>query len=203
MPFAIMAISQLLVFFKKSTRKCHMDLREKKTKRNIKNAFIELRAKKPLERISVKELAELAEISKATFYLHYRDIYDLSDCLQKEIIQNILNSVSNPDLLLSDESQFVQKLFHAFHSHQAMIDILFSGSQTAVLPNSIEKELREYIFKQLPEFRDNAAFNIMLSYKIQGGYHAYMENSKNFDIDTILETTISVNNRISLLNWNN
>ena len=56
-----------------------MDLREKKTKRNIRNAFIELRAKKPLERISIKELAELAEISKATFYLHYKDIYDLSE----------------------------------------------------------------------------------------------------------------------------
>ena len=60
-----------------------MDLREKKTKRNIRNAFIELRAKKPLERISIKELAELAEISKATFYLHYKDIYDLSENLQK------------------------------------------------------------------------------------------------------------------------
>lgn len=61
-----------------------MDLRTIKTKRNIKNAFIQLRTKKPLERITVKELAELAEISKATFYLHYHDVYDLSDQLQKK-----------------------------------------------------------------------------------------------------------------------
>ena len=66
-----------------------MDLREKRTKRNIKNAFISLRKTKALERITVKELAELAEISKATFYLHYCDIYDLSDQLQKEVIQDI------------------------------------------------------------------------------------------------------------------
>ena len=41
-----------------------MDLRIKKTKNNIHNAFLQLRAKKPLERISVKELCEIAEISK-------------------------------------------------------------------------------------------------------------------------------------------
>ena len=39
-----------------------MDLREKRTKRNIKNAFISLRKTKALERITVKELAELADL---------------------------------------------------------------------------------------------------------------------------------------------
>ena len=31
-----------------------MDLREKKTRRSIQNAFLQLRAHKPLERITVK-----------------------------------------------------------------------------------------------------------------------------------------------------
>ena len=47
-----------------------MDLREKKTKRSIAAAFLALRAAKPLERITIRELAEKAEISKATFYLN-------------------------------------------------------------------------------------------------------------------------------------
>ena len=37
-----------------------MDLRTERTKRSIANAFLELRKHKPLEKISVKELAELA-----------------------------------------------------------------------------------------------------------------------------------------------
>ena len=55
-----------------------MDLREKKTLRAIRTAFLQLRGQRPLEKITVKELCELAEISKATFYIHYRDLYDLS-----------------------------------------------------------------------------------------------------------------------------
>ena len=164
-----------------------MDIREIKTKRNIKNAFIQLRSHKSLERISVKELAELAEISKATFYLHYHDIYDLSDSLQKEIIKSILDSISQPDLVLTDVKSFTKELFYAFHSEQALIDILFSGSQASTLPISIEKEIREYIFKLVPQARNDARFNILLSYQIQGGYYAYIENYKQFGIDCVME----------------
>ena len=68
-----------------------MDLREIKTQRSIRNAFLQLRSEKPLERIRVKELAELAEISKGTFYLHYHDVYDLSEQLQNEVIENVIS----------------------------------------------------------------------------------------------------------------
>ena len=164
-----------------------MDLREKKTKRSIKNAFIKLRSTKPLERITIKELVESAEISKATFYLHYRDIYDLSDSLQKELIQDILQSLDQPELFLSDTTAFTSALFYAFSNHHSMIEILFSGSQSAILPLSIEKELKEYIFKIIPSARDNAKFNILLTYQILGGYHAYQQYYPNYGIDYIVD----------------
>ncbi len=163
-----------------------MDLREKKTKRNIKNAFIELRAHKALERITIKELAEKAEISKATFYLHYHDIYDLSDQLQKEVIQDILNSLDHPELLMTDSTAFTAALFHAFYAQQTLIDILFSGSQSAVLPLNIEKELKKYIFERTPSSRQNPQLNILLTYQILGGYHVYQQYHKQYDLDFIL-----------------
>lgn len=169
-----------------------MDLREKKTKRSIKNAFIHLRTHKPLERISVKELAELAEISKATFYLHYHDIYDLSDQLQKEVIHEVLNSLEHPDLFLTDTTAFTAALFHAFHTHQSLIEILFSGPQSAVLPLSIEKELKDYIFQMIPSARDNAKFNILLTYQILGGFHVYQQYYKNYDIDYIMSVLAEI-----------
>ena len=54
-----------------------MDLREKKTRKSIQEAFLALRAHKPVERITVRELTELAQVSKSTFYVHYQDIYVL------------------------------------------------------------------------------------------------------------------------------
>lgn len=164
-----------------------MDLREKKTKRSIKNAFIQLRTEKPLERISVKELSELAEISKATFYLHYHDIYDLSEQLQKELLQNVLSSISQPELVLTDSAKFTELLFHAFHAHQSLIDILFSGSQSSILPTNIEKELKNYVFKLIPQAANDHKINILLTYQILGGFYTYQTYHKRYGIDTIMD----------------
>lgn len=59
-----------------------MDRQKQKTLRAIRNAFLELRPRMPLEKTTVRELSDLAEISKATFYLHYADIYALSEQLR-------------------------------------------------------------------------------------------------------------------------
>lgn len=200
-PFSINNKDSIIRRFWKIDKEVIMDLREKKTKRNIRNAFIKLRAKKPLERISIKELAELAEISKATFYLHYKDIYDLSENLQKEVIENVLSCISRSDLFLTDEVQFTKELFQAFHSQQTLIEILFSDSQSAILPIHIEKALKDYIFKQIPEYKDSARFNIMLSYRIQGGYHAYQENYKRFSLNDITDTITYINKDATMLEW--
>ena len=153
-----------------------MDLREKKTRRALANAFLTLRAKKPLEKITVKQLTELAEISKATFYLHYRDVYDLSEQMQSDIIEKVLAGINSPELMISDPVRFTIELFNSFLDYQSIIDTLFSGGQASLLPQRVEQGLREFIFARLPEKRSDARFNILLTYKIQGAYYAFVEN---------------------------
>lgn len=164
-----------------------MDLREKKTERSIKNAFLQLRSHKPLERITVKELTALAEISKATFYLHYRDIYDLSAHLQDEVIGSILNSVIQPDIPLLNTSRLTQSLFDAFCKHQEKISILFSDSQASVLPDRIEQTIKNYLFQTDPELFLDPELNVLLTYQIYGSYYAYWKNCKQFKTEQILE----------------
>lgn len=160
-----------------------MDLREKKTLRNIKNAFLELRKEKFLERIKVKEICEKAEISKATFYLHYSDIYDLSETLQKEVIISILDSIPNPEKIYSNYVEFTKKLLEAFYQQEENISVLFSGSQLSVLPTAIEKEIKTFVYSLLPQKKEDPYFNILLSYHIQGSYYAYIRNGHKFGKD--------------------
>ena len=60
-----------------------MDIRVARTDRAIEKAFMELRAKNPLEKIKIKDLCALACINKSTFYAHYEDIYALSSGLEQ------------------------------------------------------------------------------------------------------------------------
>lgn len=162
-----------------------MDLREKKTRRSITNAFLELRSRKALERITVKELSELAEISKATFYLHYKDIYDLSEQLQNEVIENIFSSIVHPEYCLTDRKNFTEELFNAFHSEQSLMETLFSGTQNAILPMQIEKQLRKFIHKHYPHMDKKA--DMRLTYNIYGAYYVYQKHYKTSDMSEIID----------------
>ena len=107
--------------------------------------------------------------------------------MQKELLKDILNSIPQPELALSDSAKFTELLFHAFHAHQTLIDILFSGSQSSVLPTNIEKELKEYIFKMVPNAAQDAKVNILLTFQILGGFYAYQRYHKKYEIDYIMD----------------
>lgn len=54
------------------------------SKRVIKESFIELLDKKPLSKISVKEICEMADVNRCTFYSYFEDIYDLHNKIMQE-----------------------------------------------------------------------------------------------------------------------
>lgn len=62
------------------------DLRVRYTQKVIQEAFWKLLKEKPLAKITVKEVCELAQINRGTFYKHYMDCYDLMDKMQEEVI---------------------------------------------------------------------------------------------------------------------
>ena len=163
-----------------------MDLRIEKTERGIKNAFIELRSKKPLEKITVRELCERAYINKSTFYSHYRDIYQLSDSLEDEVVRQITNSISHPEYILEHPAEFTKELFLAYLSQNTLTMILFSGNQRNNLADRIETCIKEMVFQEYPNYREDAVWNIVLSYCIQGAYHTFQRNREG-DIDTLIE----------------
>ena len=120
-----------------------MDIRIEKTRQSIINAFIELRSHKELERITIKELCEKAQINKSTFYAHYQDIYHLSDTLETEVVVSIMENLTHPERVLEDTTFFSRELFMGFLAKDSLIGILFSGSRSKCLVQKIEAALKE------------------------------------------------------------
>ena len=155
-----------------------MDLRTERTKRSIVNAFIQLRAEKPIEKITVKELSEIAFINKATFYSHYHDIYDLSEQLEDEVIASVLKGIPHPDHLITNPGRAVEELTTALLSNNELLQTLFSGSRAGLFSKKLESSLKEIIYNQYPEYRGNLSYSMVLSVIIYGGFYAFMEHSK-------------------------
>ena len=66
-----------------------------KTKKAFMDAFCEFYAQKPLERISVQEIANKAGYNRSSFYQHFCDIYELLDYLENYVLTSMLSKQVN------------------------------------------------------------------------------------------------------------
>ncbi len=61
---------------------------------------------------------------------------------------------------------------------------MFSGSQSAILPIQVEKNLRSYIKNNFGALEEN--HDILLTYLIQGSYYLYNMHCNNYDIEKLI-----------------
>ena len=61
------------------------DRRVRKTKALLLKGLMQLMETKDIRDISVKELSDLVDINRSTFYLHYSDIYDMLAQIENEL----------------------------------------------------------------------------------------------------------------------
>lgn len=123
-----------------------------RSKKLIRNAFIELLQTKTLDRITVTNIVERAELNRGTFYAHYTDINMLIQSIEDEIAQslyNLLSDVENPYLLKDPLSMFL-KISQYLEQNKELIIVLM-GSQST---NLFIVQLPELIAKHLASSED-------------------------------------------------
>ena len=147
-----------------------MDLRIKRTKNAVREAFLTLRRKKPIEKITVTELAALAGINKATFYLHYADIYALSDEIEDRLIGDILADIGGFGGFSSDPQSCTREVFRAFVERRGELSAIFSGSRYGLFSQKIERRIKQELFESAPAYSTHEN-DLVLTFCIQGIFH--------------------------------
>ncbi len=94
------------------------DRRVRRTRAQLRRALTTLLAEKDLSGISVKELTDLADVNRGTFYCHYKDIFDMLEQVENELFAEfsaVMDAYSTADLrdglrpILADVFRFVRK----------------------------------------------------------------------------------------------
>ena len=119
------------------------DLRIQKTEKAIRAAFLEIRRKLPLEKVKVRDICQRAMINTSTFYNHYRDVQDLSDRLENEILAQCIRTAPELGCLFHDPYRFLMDLRKGFSESELspQLAILFDG-RTEVLHQKMDRLLR-------------------------------------------------------------
>lgn len=69
------------------------DARVRYTRMRIRAAFFSCLERKPVSKITVKEICDMAEINRATFYKHYADPFELLQKLEEEVLVELQQNI--------------------------------------------------------------------------------------------------------------
>lgn len=144
------------------------------TKKVIREAFVKLLQDKPIEKIRISELCELADIHRGTFYQHYQDIYDLQDSIRQELLEKFASlKTTTPDLsaglvqTILDETELCKVLLGQNPDHQfleTIIAVCREGSYQKYQSIGIPCELWEPLYL----YCTHGSLSLIRSWVIQG-----------------------------------
>ncbi len=121
-----------------------------RSKKMIKSAFLELIQTKDISQIRIKEVIELSDISKGTFYAHYQDIYAVYEEIETESIESLvtyLNQIPN-ELLLNDFNPFLDQLFSYIDTNKAFYLKLFASPLAFTFLNKLQQVFVSYMMSK-------------------------------------------------------
>lgn len=125
------------------------DLRIRRTKKSIRDAFFELIDENGFDSVTVKDITDRALISRNTFYLHYEDKFDLLNKISNELMRKVYWRVSKDLIKIKDLDFAIDCTATLLISIQRVIDedrdlyrLLLTDPGTVVFSEKIEKTIR-------------------------------------------------------------
>ena len=121
------------------------DRRVRRTKKLLTQALTELLQKKQVNEITVKELTDLADMNRGTFYMYYKDIFDMLEKIEDELFQKL--DVIAQSHEHGDPTQQVKPilldLFRFIEENQEMFRVLLSPNGDMNFLHRLYEAIRE------------------------------------------------------------
>jgi AcrR family transcriptional regulator len=123
------------------------DLRVRRTRQALHNAFMVLIEEKGFDAIIVQDIADRAMVNRVTFYKHYHDKYDLLDQTMQSLLDEFTDSLKV--LVLAPADQMVLdgliKWFEQVAKHSSFYKMMLGRSGNAAFAAQLRDHLEAMI----------------------------------------------------------
>lgn len=182
-----------------------------RSRRFIRQAFLELLREKPFEKITVTDIVKRADINRSTFYAHYPDVRGLVDEIMDEAINSSMDLVAGIDFrdIFTDPTPFLQSLTEIGQENIELYRLLgrsdFALKQIEKMKTILQEKAVTTV--EIPEhIRQSTAFKIHISFFIGGilnTYQQWMQGGLDCSTEEISKEIASLiaSNADTYLNW--
>ena len=104
------------------------DRRVRRTKKLLTQALTQLLQQKQVSEITVKELTDLADMNRGTFYLYYKDVFDMIEKIEDDLFENLNGIIAlRENANVSEQAKpILRDLFAFIEDNQEMCRVLLS-----------------------------------------------------------------------------
>lgn len=160
------------------------DARISKSKTFLKRALLSMLGEEKLSKIKINTLCERAEINRATFYAHYKDVNELFDEIINEFMSYIYAYISK--ISDSEKTEDTKKLFLSFikyiDKNSDLFILIFENSNNVEKASEQYEKLREKVNRKISFNYDKSTFSLYITnfYFYAGGaiLHTWIKNGK-------------------------
>ena len=150
-----------------------VDRRVRKTRRQLRECLITLLKEKKVQDITVRELTDMADLNRGTFYLNYKDVFDLLEKTEAELQEDFNQLVCKHDAvdLKQRPSVIFNEIYSLVYDNADLIEILLGENGDLNFVNRLKQLIREKCLKDWMEvFRSGnaAAFDAFFSFIVSG-----------------------------------
>ena len=150
-----------------------VDRRVRKTRRQLRECLITLLKEKKVQDITVRELTDMADLNRGTFYLHYKDVFDLLEKTEAELQEDFNQLVCKHDAvdLKQRPSVIFNEIYSLVYDNADLIEILLGENGDLNFVNRLKQLIREKCLKDWMEVvrsGNAAAFDAFFSFIVSG-----------------------------------
>lgn len=169
------------------------------TRQNLIDAFWQLYRIKKIEKISVKEVSELAGYNRTTFYVYFKDVYEILE----EIENNTITAEEFRDIILeqllnkTDKKETLKKLLQLFENNIKYLPVLLGENGDPLFRQKLLKKLIPTVISVFTDLTPKEILEIkyILEYQSAAALSTiakWYTNGKDIPLEQFLEILYSI-----------
>lgn len=147
------------------------DRRVRRTRALLLQGLIQLMKEKDIKDISVKELSDLVDINRGTFYLHYNDIYDMVNKIEEELFIEF-NQILNKDLTSSNQltppKETLLDIFSLLERHRELAQVMIGPHGDLAFVNHLKTLVKDRLQYVLDSSHSSQDYEYYYAFIVSG-----------------------------------
>ena len=179
------------------------DLRVRRTKKALSDAFMDLLSQKTFDEITVNELCDVADIRRATFYKHYSDKYDFLAaymCILRDQFDQQIWRPTEKGITAEYYSSYSRQLIYFISENAAAIDnicnsILFSSVLSIITEQNLKDTTERLRVSVAEGMQLNAPVDVvasMITGGVVGAVYQWLMTGKKSSPEQLADSVASV-----------